>query len=379
METRIAAKKLFYIKDKNVLLLKITCLFWLIAKLMSWKIWTTYRSLPTAPLFEWFDHLPAVMHTILFVLSLLLIIVLFFRQNTFLLTGLLVVEVLSCLLDQSRWLPWEYLYIFIIFIFIVNAASPKYIAPCIAFLLISTYFYSGLCKLNEGFLNVVWTNMILTRFLRVPANISGQSWLHYSGYLLGLMELLAGMGLVFVKTQVRSAKILIVMHLCVLLLLGPFGFQGYEVLWPWNTAMILFLYFVFLENKDGVFVFQTITYRWNKLVLVCWGILPVLSFWGYWDKNLSSNLFSANLPGMIICVRDTSACRQLQRFCYKKDSRNICNGQAKIDIQTWARLETNVSVYPEMRVYKIIQEKLAKQYGQAGFSFVYFTAWNKKQ
>jgi len=372
-------KTLFFDEDKNVLLLKITCLFWLVAKLMSWRIWTTYRSLPTAPLFEWFDHISPIIHTILFVLSLLSILTLFFRRNIVLLTGLLIIEVLSCLLDQSRCLPWEYLYVFIIFVFIVNSAGPKYIAPCVGFLLISTYFYSGLCKLNEGFLNVVWTNMILTRFLRVTANISDQSGVHYSGYLFGLMELLAGIGLFFVKTQVRSAQVLIVMRLGVLLLLGPFGFQGYEVLWPWNAAMILFLYFIFLKNKEDVLVFQAITQRWNKLILICWGFLPLLSFWGYWDKNLSSNLFSANLPGMIICVRDTSACRQLQRFCYKKDSRNICKGQAKIDIQTWARLETNVSVYPEMRVYKIIQDKLAKQYAAAGFSFVYFTGWNKKQ
>ncbi|MGZ3776378.1 MAG: hypothetical protein ACXVI9_01900, partial [Mucilaginibacter sp.] len=348
-------------------------------KLMSWRMWTTYRSLPTAPFFEWFDHLPAVIHTILFVMSLLSIVVLFFRRNLFLLTGLLIIEVLSCLLDQNRWLPWEYLYIFIIFIFIVNATSPRYIAPCIAFLLISTYFYSGLCKLNEGFLSVVWTNMILTRFLKVPANISDQSWVHYSGHLLGLTEMLAGIGLFFVKTQVRSAKFLIVMHLGILLLLGPFVFNGYEVLWPWNTAMILFLYFIFLKNNESIPVFHSITQRGNKLILICWGILPVLSFWGYWDKNLSSNLFSANLPGVIICVRDTSACRQLQRFCYKKDSRNICNGQAKIDIQTWARLETNVSVYPEMRVYKIIEQKLTKQYSRAGLSFVYFSGWNKKR
>jgi hypothetical protein len=287
--------------------------------------------------------------------------------------------VLSCLLDQNRWLPWEYLYIFIIFIFIVNAANAKYIPSCIAFLLISTYFYSGLSKFNEGFLSVVWTNMILTRFLRVPAIITDQNWVHYSGYLLGLVELLAGAGLFFAKTQVTSAKVLIVMHLGVLLLLGPFGFTGYQVLWPWNTAMILFLYFIFLKDRERVIVFQPVTIGWNKLVLICWGILPMLSFWGYWDKNLSSNLFSANLPGMIICVRDTSACRQLQRFSYKKDSRNICNGQAKIDIQTWARLETNVSVYPEMRVYRVIQDKLAKQYSRAGLSFVYFTGWNKKQ
>ncbi|HWD90427.1 MAG TPA: hypothetical protein VG367_20010 [Mucilaginibacter sp.] len=252
-------------------------------------------------------------------------------------------------------------------------------APCIAFLLVATYFYSGLCKLNEGFLHVVWTNMILTRFLRVPPGIRSQSWVYYSGYLLGLAELLAGTGLLFIKTQITSAKILVAMHLFILLLLGASGFKAYEVLWPWNISLILLLYFIFLKDKEKIVVFASITRGWNKLVVICWGILPVLSFWGYWDKSLSSNLFSANLPGMIICIRDTTACKPLQRFCYTKDSRHLCNGQAKIDIQTWARMETNVSVYPEMRVYEALQKKLEKQYVGAGLSFVYFAGWNKRQ
>lgn len=371
-------KALFYNDDKNVLLLKITCIYWLFAKLMSWRIWTTNRLLPAAPFFECFDHIPSVIHTVLFVLSLSLMVLLFFRSDIFFLIGLLTIEILSCLLDQNRWLPWEYLYIFIIFIFIVNANSQKRIPSAITFLLASTYFYSGLCKLNEGFLQTVWTNMMLNNFLKVPAHIAGQNWIHYGGYLIGVIELLAGVGLLFIKTQVKSAKALIAMHLFVLLLLGPLGFKGYEVLWPWNMAMILFLYFIFLKNNERIIVFQPVTKGWNKLVLICWGILPALSFLGYWDKNLSSNLFSANLPGMVICIKDTSACKQLQRFCYKKDSPNTCNGQAKIDIQTWARVETNVSVYPEMRVYKIIQEKLEKQYGSCGLSFVYFINGSKK-
>jgi hypothetical protein len=374
----VSLKALFYNDDKNVLLLKITCLYWLFAKLMSWRIWTTNRLLPTVPFFECFDHIPSVIHIVLFVLSLSLMVLLFFRSDIFFLIGLLTIEIFSCLLDQNRWLPWEYLYIFIIFIFIVNTNSQKYIAPCITFLLISTYFYSGSCKLNEGFVQTVWTNMMLRIFLKIPAHIADQNWIHYGGYLIGLIELLAGVGLLFIKTQVKAAKVLIAMHLFVLLLLGPLGFKGYEVLWPWNVAMILFLYFIFLKNNERIIVLQPITKGWNKLVLICWGILPALSFLGYWDKNLSSNLFSANLPGMVICVKDTSACKQLQRFCYKKDSPNTCNGQAKIDIQTWARVETNVSVYPEIRVYKIIQEKLEKQYGSSGLSFVYFINGNKK-
>ncbi|MEO6848988.1 MAG: hypothetical protein ABI203_01905 [Mucilaginibacter sp.] len=345
---------------------------------MSRKIWTADRLFPTAPAFEFLDHVPAAIHMALFLISLLFISLVFVRNNKFFLMGLMVVEILSCLLDQNRWLPWEYLYLFILFIYLTNTVTPKQIVACIIFLLVSTYFYSGLCKLNEGFVQIVWINMVLRGFFKLPAYFYNNPWVHYAGYLSGIVELLSGIGLLFKKTQRISAWILITTHLFILILLGPLGFRGYQVLWPWNIAMILFLYIIFLKKGETAIAFPAIFTKWNMLVFICWGILPALSFFGYWDKNLSSNLFSANLPGMIICVKDTSACKPLQRFCYKKDNLNLCNGEAKIDIQSWVRAETNVAAYPEVRVFRIIQAKLEKQYPAAGLSFVYLNNDAKK-
>jgi hypothetical protein len=169
------------------------------------------------------------------------------------------------------------------------------------------------------------------------------------------------------------------MHLFILLLLGFNGYAVSKVLWPWNISMIFFLYFIFLSEKSALTVFQPMMLGANKLALLCWGILPALSFIGCWDYYLSSNLFSGNLPQMIICVRDTSACKPLRRFCYKKDIANTCNGLEKIDIQSLAILETGSSAYPELRVYKRMQEKLEIQYADAGLSFVYFTKRGKKE
>jgi hypothetical protein len=357
--------------DKNDMLLKITCLFWLVTKLLCWRIWTTNRLLPTVPLFEFFDSIPEVVHTLLFTLSIILLLMLFFRNNKYVLIVLLFSEVLSCLLDLNRLVPWEYFYISIIFIFLININTPKLISALIIIVLMSTYFYSGLCKLNEGFLHTVWDNMILRLFLKLPASFIAQNWVHYTGYLLGITELLAGVGLLFIRTQLRAAIALIILHLFVLLLFGPFGFKGYRVLWPWNISMMLFLYFIFLHKNERVNMFPFVAKGWNIAVTICWLILPALSFWGYWDKNLSSNLFSANLPKMIICITDTNKCKPLQRFCSKRDIANTCHGFAKIDVQTWAIIETGASAYPEIRTYKIMQKKLEKQYAAAGLSFVY--------
>ena len=355
----------------NSLLLRVTCLFWLVAKLMGWRMFTTYRTFPTVAAFEWLNGTPSVIHTALFLITIFVVIALLLAGgNRHLLTVLLVAEVLLCLLDQNRWQPWEYQYVFIILIFRVNVHRPRLIHAAIAFLLAFTYIYSGLGKLNEGFLVTTWNNAILKHFLKVQA--SSTSGLYYAGYFLGVTELLAGAGLLFSKSRRASAVILIVMHLFILLFLGPFGLRFNIIVWPWNVAMILYLYLVFIRRANDVTRFKALFARWNLVVILCWAVLPAFNFMGYWDNYLSSNVYSGKIPKMIICVSDTSKCRPLRRFLYASSSAKICAGEMKINVQNWAMTETNVPVYPELRVYETIQKTLRKQYPLAGFSFVYY-------
>ena len=334
-------------------------------------MFTTYRSFPTAPIFEIFDRIPTIIHLVLFILSLVLPILIFvFYKNKSLLWALLLIEIFSCMLDQNRLHPKEYIYMFVIFIFIINANNPKLIIVAFTFILISTYFYSGLSKLNEGFLNTVWTKTLLESFFKIPPSGALQHWVHYSGYFVGLTELTAGAGLIFSKTRKISALFLVVMHFFILLFLGPFGLGYNKTVWPWNVAMILYLYLIFFKGNQTTIPLKSIFIGWNKLVFIFWGILPALNFFGWWDNYLSSNLYSGNLPGMIICIKDTSKCKPLQRFC-KVNYHNLCNGEAFIDLQYWAMSETNATAYPEIRVFKELQVKLEKQYADAGLSCVF--------
>ncbi|MDO3626984.1 hypothetical protein [Mucilaginibacter sp. BT774] len=358
-------------KNTNALILKVIFLSWLLTKWMTRRIWTTGRLLPTAPICEYLDRVPAIAHVILFGLSIAAMIWLIISSNKYILIGLLVIEICLCSLDQNRLTPLEYLYCFILFIYIIYPRHSELIPISVGLLLVSTYFYGGLCKLNDGFLQVIWSRMILRGFLKIPADVAAQRWLYYSGYLLGITELLGGVGLLFKRTQARSALSLIIMHLFILVFLGPFGLKGYMTLWPWNIAMILFLYLIFLKKNEAIAILPQAAKGWGKLIVICWIILPAFSFWGYWDNNLSSKLWSGNVPRMIICIRDTSKCKPLQRFCSKKDIANICHGQAKIELLYWAGSETGVSAYSQMRTYHIMQKKIEAQYTSAGLTFVY--------
>src|SRR5437899_2846481 len=89
-------------KNINVLILKVTCLSWLLTKLMTRRIWTANRLLPTAPVIDYFDRVPAIAHLILFVLSAIAMLWLVIKNDKRILIALLVIEICSCIIDQNR-------------------------------------------------------------------------------------------------------------------------------------------------------------------------------------------------------------------------------------------------------------------------------------
>ena len=118
--------------------------------------------------------------------------------------GLFIAESCSFLLDQNRVQPWDYQYLFFLFVFIVNAKNQRQATVVIAFIVAATYFYSGLGKLNESFLQAIWGKMLLQLFFRVPAKYIHENWVHYSGFIVGLTEALCAAGSAFYKNPETS-------------------------------------------------------------------------------------------------------------------------------------------------------------------------------
>jgi hypothetical protein len=337
--------------------LQITCACWLIAKMISWKLWISERLFPLVPPVD-FLKAPSIAHLFLLIASLLLFVILIIQpQRKIFLSCLLVAELLSCLLDQNRWQPWEYQYLFILTICLVNKNNGQKIIAGIAFLLAAIYVYSGLWKFNPGFLDVVWEKMILMRFFKMNPALAHQQHVYYGGYLLAATELFAGVGLLFAKTQKKAACILFAMHCFILLLLGPLGLRYNIVVWPWNILMMALLWLVFIDDGNLSADRKLLWKGWNKAVIICWGILPLLNLAGLWDNYPSSKLYSGGLPQMVFCLSDSSEIKKLKPYLNKKDTYHICNEGTIVNIQTWGMKELNIPPYPELRVYKKIQQQ----------------------
>ena len=364
------------------ILLALTCVFWLIAKIISWKLWVTDRLFPLFPAFDFLSAVPAIVHWLLLFASIALLISLTIRPGYKLLQyTLLLTEVCACMLDENRWQPWEFLYLFILLLFVLNkSVKTMGVHACFAIVLATIYFYSGIHKMQESFVTYIWDHTILKRTLHLPISFQQKNWLHYCGYTLPLVECIGGIGLLFATSRKIAAILLIAMHVFILVLLGPLG-TGYNVIvWPWNIAMIFYLYHLFIKDAtDSSFRLHLPNIRY-RIVLFCWAVLPTLNFIGWWDHYLSWNLYSHTLPTMNICIKDTLTDERLKPYLNKKVNPLICEGNAQLNIQTWAMREMNVPPYPELRNYQKIKAYWLKNYPAIKVDFIIddFTSFGRR-
>ncbi|HEX8460222.1 MAG TPA: hypothetical protein VF623_02285 [Segetibacter sp.] len=293
-------------------LLQATCIFWLVEKLITWKLWTSNRLYPVTPVFEIFGNIPSVFYFLLLITSFVCLISLFLSpQSRVFLFVLLFAEILTCLGDYNRLQPWEYQYIFTVLIFTVYNKNKETLIAAIAFIIACTYFYSGINKFSTAFLYRIWNNMILIRFFKINKVFAANDLVHYSGFLLPAIEVLCSIALLFNRTKRISAIVLITMHLFNLLLLGPLGLKYNPSVWPWNVAMIFFLNSIFLSIS---ITFRPLIKFQNSPLFLLWGLLPALNTIGKWDDYLSSNLYTGKTMDMMVCFKSNNNVYPLCRF-----------------------------------------------------------------
>ena len=281
-----------YLKNnsKEILLIKLTALFWLFAKIMSRKLWLTDRLFPIIPPLNFSPNLPNEVHFILFLVSIFgLVSIVIFTPKKELVLLVLITELASCFLDQMRWQPWEYQYLLLFLFYIFYKKNTNQLLELVTLLIGLTYVFSGLHKFNGGFLYSVWENMILKKFLNIENYYISKIWIHYSGLLLPFIEILIGISLLLIKNKRLIAYFAIGMHVILLIIL--IGNNQNSIVWPWNILMIFYIYILFWGDNSIRINSSFFKNNFNKVIVFLVGILPFFSFFGLLDNYLSFNLY----------------------------------------------------------------------------------------
>ena len=329
-----------------------------IALLMSVPLWLSSRSYPYAPVI---NGLPVIIHPldwILFGCLLFLLIVAFIssRPQKYIWCFLGIIAVL-CLYDQTRWQPYIYQYGFLLatlglFSWRSGDTAGRTRALNIARLIVaSTYIYSGLQKANLGFVRGIfpWLVQPITHILP-----SLTTPLYFFGFAAPIMQIAFGVGLLTKRFRRASVLLAVAMHVFILAMIGPWGLDWNNVVWPWTVAMIFFDLLLFAGGEDFSFrdVFSPRGSLFHGLVLVLFGIMPLFSFFNLWDSDLSAALYSGNLTEGNIYLSNNgrnSLPQDLQQYVTQVSPNNNI-----LSIKSWATGDMDIIEYPETRVFKDI-------------------------
>ena len=325
---------------------------------LSPRLWISTRAYPLVPVSSRLPRIPYPVDVIAFgVLWAFLAVIALSGALTPALLAFVVLAGALSLWDQSRWQPWFYQYLFMLGALGLHPWTGAGLDTC-RVIVASTYVWSGLQKLNMSFARSTFPWLIVPMTTRLPAGLA--KMVAACGPAVALGETAVGLGLLFGPWRDGAVVAAALMHAAILFCLGPFGHRVNRVVWPWNVAMPTFVVVLFWQAPD-VTASQMLSLSpgvFHGAVLMVFGVLPALSFVNCWDSYLSAALYSANLKsGVIFLTEEARAAlpADVQRYVERGP-----DGRLELSLSRWSSGETNVPVYPEVRVFKALAREVCR-------------------
>lgn len=340
---------------------KVTALSCLASMLLCYKLWLSDRNFPLVPVF----NLPLPHHPLDLILpsiaGILLLCIALLRNPQKLIIGFVIIAVFLALTDLNRWQPWFYQYLLMFFVLCFfdfrcdNTRKQQMIITTFKLMTASIYFWSGLQKLNPHFLSDTfpWLMDPITR------HMAAGSIAHFTflGYTFPLFETATGICLLIPALQKPAVIASAFMHLFILFVLSPAGHNYNPVVWPWNIAMILFVFVLFYnESFTGMMDFRNALNGFApKIAIALFVLMPLFNFFNSWDSYLSHNLYSGNTSNGSVYISD-SVKQHLPAYLqpYAIAEAN----QYQINIKYWCMKELGVPAYPEKRNFVAVTKTL---------------------
>ncbi len=313
------------------------------------------RMYPSLPIFSFLRPLFAFSFYFLILLLALLIWMIIDPRRLNIRLGLAVLLTLVCL-DITRLQVWIYLWCSLLFV----VSWPGQLTEISRFnamrwIVIAVYFWGGLHKFNVYFVedNLPW----------MLEAIHLQNW--HSEWLAGVIaagETLLGIGLIWPKTRRLTVGGVLIFHLIVLAILGPFGQNWNTSVWPWNITMVIIVYLLFYDYQTSLFrnfKIQIATFPLLLPVFFLFGLAPILNDWKKWDEQLSFKMYAGTNPEGIFYYYDA------QPDCFPAVTDTLVieserTGKKHLILDEWAFAEFNAAPYASAKHWRKVARQICR-------------------
>ncbi len=349
----------------------------LFSMLCSVNLWAGQRWLPVCPVFEKLFIQPPYDYVLLILEICLLILLIVSSKPRIILFFILVLNLTFVILDQNRLQPWFYLYncFFLVLFFynwrIDNINNYHSFFVILQLCICAVYIYSGLQKFNPNFVNETYS-----WFIKPMAKMISERQMNFltkTGYFIPFLEIGIGIGLLIKPIRFIAITLVIILHVAILILMGPFGNNYNSVIWPWNLIMIILVLLLFSGNPmerwfSFVHLFKIPVFY---LVMTLFWILPAFNLRNHWETYLSFSLYSGNNHNAKIILSDGALARlplYIRHFVYKQSNLNL------LYPKLWCLHELKVPMYPEKRIFENVSEgvRVLTHSSESDVKLVYF-------
>lgn len=347
---------------------RIAALGLIVGMAFSAPLWTNIdRTLPLAPLVNigWLQLLTPFL-TVVTIFSALLVILC--RSIRLICFALIASISMLVILDLNRLQPWVYEYCLILALTLFKARGktedPQGSLKYLALLLICMYFFSGIQKMNWHFLTE--TGPWLCGFQASPVSGLGNATMPILvSAILCTAEVLISILLICKTTRLIGLGGVLMMHLAILVMLGPQSLNFNAVIWPWNVIQMMLLLGCFwhlkVSGKSLMHLDFKNEFKCAAVITVAGLLLPLLGLLQLVDPYLAFALYTGDAPYGTFYF-DSAAhaklTRRIQKVCsYDKNSKLW-----KLEIINWGFAETNAPCYPSAYCFKAMASSFDSTY-----------------
>ncbi len=273
----------------------------------------------------------------------------------------------SVMLDQQRFQVWAWEFFWLTLF--LNVASPRIALWCCRALVVGIYFYSGISKLDLGFVETqgLWLSQGLQQAVGWEAAAWGPvSDLGLLGFPLG--ELLVAGLLVFPGTSRWGVVGSWLMHLTLLLALGPLGWDQKPGVLLWNGFFLLSVPMLFIGNEpQGPSlreVWRNVTAscsshrgqsllsrgdRFCVIAVLALSLWPALEGIGFCDHWPAWAVYSSRPEIVSIAVSEDEVTRLPESLQTHIGPPEPLSDWRPVSIDQWSFAQRNCPVYPQGR------------------------------
>lgn len=343
-------------------IVRCTLLAHLLTQFFLYKAWTSDRLFPTLSVFSFTKKLQEETPLILYSIGILLTLVLLWKPLWKLGLGLWIgIIALSWGWDFVFWQPYTYFFLSIVVIQFFSKTSEQFWIRCLL-LLAALYLFSGLHKINGAFLYTVWDPYFLKKLFGITSSDFFFLIFHYAGLLVGLIEILLGVGLLFQRTRLWAFRGLVIMHLLIILGLSPIGLFSNEVVVPWNLTLLFINAQGCLSPKMRYFANPwQLELKKQIFFVLCFWILPIFGIFGYYNRYFSFDVYSGKGTSIFIVFEKPNDCpNPLIPFLYQRKIEN--KNRWVVSPMRWCKRELHLVLPNDNYILHSFVEAYQEQY-----------------